>query len=94
MPATTTVRIHDSTRDQLRALAERRHATMPALLAELTQAELDRQMIADTVAAYDAMTPEQRADYHAELTAWDSTLLDGLEDEPSYPVEDDQPGAR
>lgn len=94
MPATTTVRIHDSTRDQLRALAERRHATMPALLAELTQAELDRQMIADTVAAYDAMTPEQRADYHAELTAWDSTLLDGLEDEPSNPVEDDQPGAR
>lgn len=94
MPATATVRIHDSTRDQLRALAERRRATMPALLAELIQAELDRQMIADTVAAYDAMTPEQRADYHAELTAWDSTLLDGLEDESPYPVEDDQSGAR
>jgi hypothetical protein len=94
MPATATVRIHDSTRDQLRALAERRHATMPALLAELTQAELDRQMIADHCAVVDAMTPEQRADYHAELTAWDSTLLDGLEDEPPYPVHEDQPGAR
>jgi hypothetical protein len=51
-------------------------------------------MIADHCAVVDAMTPEQRADYHAELTAWDSTLLDGLEDEPPYPVHEDQPGAR
>lgn len=88
MPATTTVRVHAETRDQLRSLAERAHTTMPAVIAELAQAELDRRMLAETFAAMDAMTPEERAGYDAELTAWDTTLMDGLKDEMSHPPHD------
>lgn len=92
MPATITVRVHAETRDQLRSLAERAHTTMPAVIAELAQAEVDRRMLVETFAAMDAMTPEERAGYDAELTAWDTTLLDGLEYEPPQPRHDESRG--
>lgn len=89
MAANTTVRVHSSTRDQLRRLAEADRSTIPIVLARLAQREADRRMLADTFAAMDAMTPAERAGYDAELAAWDATLLDGLKDEPAYPVDDD-----
>jgi|AntDryMetagUQ889_1029465.scaffolds.fasta_scaffold01132_7 hypothetical protein len=85
MPARATVRVHADTREQLRKLADSDETTMPNLIADLAQRELDRRMIAQHVAAFEAMTAEERADYRAELTAWDATLMDGLRDDP-YPL--------
>lgn len=38
----------------------------------------------DLADGWNSLTPEQQAEYHAEMALWDCTLMDGLEDEPPY----------
>jgi hypothetical protein len=80
MAATATVRVTPETRERLRRLGEERKMSTPDLLDALTRAAEDDQLLADHEAAMRRVMAdaERAASYRAELSDWDSTLLDGL----------------
>ncbi len=82
MAATATIRVMPDTRERLKRLGRDRGLNTPDLLDSLVRHAEDDQLLADHEAAMDRIMadPEQAASYRSELSAWDSTLLDGLKD--------------
>jgi len=80
MAATATVRVSLETRDRLKRLGHDRGLSTPELLDALTLRAEEDQLIANhEIAMRRVMAdPEQADSYRAELSAWDGTLLDGL----------------
>ncbi len=78
--ATGTMRVRPQTRSRLRSLAEVDGRSVPDLLDELVEREEDRRMLAESVAAMERLRedPERWADWKAETSPWDATLMDGL----------------
>ncbi len=82
MAATATVRVTEKTRDSLRELAEARGATMPAVLEEIVAKAQDDALLEQMTVDFARLgaDPAARADYQAEASAWEATLVDGLDD--------------
>jgi predicted transcriptional regulator len=77
----TTVRITDEMRATLRQLAEEEHETMQAILARALERYRRERMFERADEVYAAMTAEEWAEEEAERALWDTTLMDGLEDD-------------
>jgi len=78
-----TVRITPQTHETLKSLAERSGETMQAVLDRLVAHEQELLFWQETNAAYAALRADEAAwqEELAERALWDTTLLDGLEDE-------------
>ena len=81
--ATTTLRVDRSTADTLRKLAQASGASIREVTAEAAEVLRRRRLMAEFNAAYARLRadPEAWAEELAERELWDSTLMDGLEDE-------------
>ena len=79
----TTVRIDDSMRDVLRQLAAERGISMREVLALAVEAYRRKVFFERLNADYAALRadPQAWAEELAERELWDSTLMDGLEDD-------------
>ncbi|MGH2834848.1 MAG: hypothetical protein ACRDK4_00825 [Solirubrobacteraceae bacterium] len=82
MAATATVRVTPQTRERLKRLSRDRGLSTPELLERLTRRAEDDQLLADHTAAIGRVMgdPEQAKSYRAEMSDWDETLLDGLDE--------------
>jgi hypothetical protein len=81
MAATVTVRVTPETRERLRRLSQKRKLSAPELLDVLTRRAEDDQLLAEHESAIRGIMsdPGQAQSYRTELSAWEATLLDGLE---------------
>lgn len=85
MPATTTIRVHEGTRDTLRRLAGRREQTIPELVGELARRADEDQLLEDFRSDCERVereSPTTWAELEDERSRWDATLSDGLRDDP------------
>ncbi len=77
----TTVRIRKDTRDLLRELSAQSGAPMQEVLAKALEAYRRQRILVETNRAYAALRKDPKAwkELQEERREWDSTLLDGLE---------------
>lgn len=80
--ATTTIKVTTEVRDRLNALAAEEGRTAGSVVEKLLDEYLWRQKVELAKKQMREAPPEAWADYMAEVRLWDSTLMDGLEDEP------------
>lgn len=80
--ATTTIKVTTEVRDRLNALAAEEGRTAGSVVEKLLDEYLWRQKVELAKKQMREAPPEVWADYMAEVRLWDSTLMDGLEDEP------------
>lgn len=86
MAMDTTIKVDRALRDRLNAAAREQGMT-PARLLDILLAEYERQRwVEGAVAEMNAAPPEVWADYLREVESMDDSLMDGLEDEPPYPL--------
>ena len=81
--AGTTVRIREETHVTLRELAEKSRESMQDVLAKAVEAYRREQFWRETSEAYAAMRADPIAwkERQDEMSLWDNTLMDGLDDE-------------
>jgi hypothetical protein len=79
--ASATVRISENSRKTLRELAAQSGESMQAILDRLIEEERRRRFFEAANSEYAALRrdPEAWAEYQAELTLWECTLMDGLD---------------
>jgi predicted DNA-binding ribbon-helix-helix protein len=82
MSASTTVRVTAETHERLRTMADQRGTSMQDLIDKLAEDQwkndlLDAMAEAFAVLADDPVASKER---DAELTGWEQTLIDGIED--------------
>jgi predicted DNA-binding protein len=79
-----TIRVSRSTHGRLRELADRTGETIADIVDLAVRNYQKERFWADYHAAYAAIQadPSASAELQAEVDAWDSTLADGLEDDP------------
>lgn len=80
--ATTTIKVTTEVRDRLNALAAEEGRTAGSVVEKLLDEYLWRQKVELAKKQMREAPPEVWEDYMAEVRLWDSTLMDGLEDEP------------
>lgn len=80
MAATTTVRVHATTRDALSRLTAQRGVSTADLLAELVERREGDEILEQMNAAFARQRndPDAWAREQAERKAWEATLIDGL----------------
>lgn len=80
--ATATVRVTEQTRESLRALAKARGITVPYLLERIVAKARDDALLEEMSTDFASLgvDPEGRAAYEAEVSVWEATLADGLDD--------------
>lgn len=81
--AGTMVRISETARTNLRALATQSHETMQEVLERAIEEYRRKRFFDELDAAYEALRrdPNEWQGVLDERAAWDQTLMDGLEDE-------------
>ncbi len=80
MATFTTVKVTAETRDRLKHRAdEGNYSSIDVLLNELLDERERAEQIAEFRAVMARVTPAEWADYMAEVSIWDSTLMDGLD---------------
>jgi hypothetical protein len=84
-----TVRVDRATHARMVEIAEAEGLSLTELTARAMDLYWREWVFARGNAAYAALRadPVANAEWEAEMALWDSTLMDGLEDEPSYDVE-------
>ena len=82
--STTTIRVEQETRDRLAKLSIAQKRPMTRIVAEAVAKYEDELFWKKAREGYERMNadPEDRAAYDAEVTLWDTTLGDGLQDAP------------
>lgn len=81
--STTTVRIHEETREVLRVLARERGTSIASLIAQAAETMRRQHLLEKSNAAY-ASLQEDAAAWEAEQEerrTWEATLLDGMEEQ-------------
>jgi predicted transcriptional regulator len=80
--ASETVRINSDTHDKLKALADQAGEPMTSVLDDAIELLYRERFFDECDRAYQRLTadPKKWRQHLAEREAWDSTLLDGLED--------------
>ncbi len=83
--STTSIRIEKQTHAKLAELSESQHRPMAKIVAEAVARYDDDLFWEAAREGYERMNadPEDRAEFDAEIAAWDVTLNDGLEDFPN-----------
>ncbi|MGH2559745.1 MAG: hypothetical protein ACRDJH_11825 [Thermomicrobiales bacterium] len=79
-----TIRVPAETHERLQSLAAARKQPIGQVVTIAVE-RLEAERFWDELeAAYEQLSadPAAAADYEAEITAWDATLLDGLENDP------------
>lgn len=81
-----TIRVPPETHERLLELAAARKQPIGQVVAEAVQRLASDRFWDEMEAAFEQLyaDPEAAAEYESERRAWDATLLDGLENEPSY----------
>jgi methylmalonyl-CoA mutase cobalamin-binding subunit len=82
MAQTTTVRVHQHTRQAIAELSAQRGTTAADLLEELVARERDNALLDAMNAHFADLTDEERRALAEEREAWEGTLLDGLTPSP------------
>jgi hypothetical protein len=82
MAQTTTVRVHQHTRQAIAELSAQRGTTAADLLEELVARERDNALLDAMNAHFADLTDDQRRALADEREAWEGTLLDGLAQSP------------
>ena len=82
MAQTTTVRVHQHTRQAIAELSAQRGTTAADLLEELVARERDNALLDAMNAHFADLTDDQRRQLADEREAWEGTLLDGLTQSP------------
>jgi predicted transcriptional regulator len=79
-----TIRVNKKTIDEVRELAEKAETTMTAIVEAAVREYRAARFWQELNAGYAALKadPEAWADYQKEISAWDCTLSDGLEEFP------------
>jgi predicted DNA-binding protein len=82
--STTSIRVEQKTHAKLAELSESQHRPMATIVAEAVARYDDDLFWEAAREGYERMNadPEDRAEFDAEISAWDVTLNDGLEDFP------------
>jgi predicted transcriptional regulator len=78
----TTIKVSTELRDRLNAVAAAQGLTAGSLVEKIFEDWLWQQQVETAIRQMRSMTPEEKAEYLAELAEWDVTLSDGLEDDP------------
>jgi predicted DNA-binding protein len=88
--ATTTIRIPQQTHQRLRDLAEKRGRSIGEVVDEATRKLEDDDFWKEVNDAYARLRadPIASAEYDAEITLFEGTLMDGLEEYPYEGVEE------
>lgn len=79
-----TIRIDDETHDAAKRLSEQLDVSIQSIMSRAFREFEENDFFRRCNAYYAHRTPEERAEDEAEMALWDTTLLDGLEDEPPY----------
>ena len=82
MAQTTTVRVHQHTRQAIAELSAQRGTTAADLLEELVARERDNALLDAMNAHFADLTDDERRELAEEREAWEGTLLDGLTQSP------------
>ena len=82
MAQTTTVRVHQHTRQAIAELSAQRGTTAADLLEELVARERDNALLDAMNAHFAGLTDDERRELAEEREAWEGTLLDGLTQSP------------
>ena len=82
MAQTTTVRVHQHTRQAIAELSAQRGTTAADLLEELVARERDNALLDAMNAHFADLTDDERRALAEEREAWEGTLLDGLTQSP------------
>lgn len=84
MAATVSIRIPAETHQMLQELAKQEHKGIGEVIGEAARLLQRERFWAEYYAAYERLRadPEEWRDFQEELKLWDSTLMDGLEDNP------------
>jgi hypothetical protein len=79
-----TIRINKKTLEMVRELADQAETTMTAIVEAAVREYRVARFWKELEAGYSALraNPEAWADYQQEISAWDCTLADGLEEFP------------
>lgn len=79
---TTTIKVSKATRDRLNEVAAAEGCTAGSMVEKLLSEHLWRAKVELAKKQMREATSEEWADYMEEFRIWDSTLMDGLEEEP------------
>ena len=77
----TTIKVSKETRDRLNEVAAAEGCTAGSMVEKLLSEHLWRAKVEIAGRQMREASPEVWADYMEEFRIWDSTLMDGLEDE-------------
>lgn len=85
MATFTTVKVSTETRDRLKRRAEEgNYSSIDVFLNELIDERERAERLAEFREVMSRVTPEEWADYMAEVSVWDSTLMDGLDPDEKW----------
>lgn len=90
MSGSTSIRVSQETHEKLKELAANEHQALGDMIDRLMdtyQQQAFRRAVHESFRGL-REDPAEREAYLIDMAAWDGTLMDGLEDEPSY--EDDE----
>lgn len=86
MSATTSIRVSRETHERLREIAEKEHRALGDMIDRLVdeyKQQAFRRAVHESFRELREDPAAQEA-YLKDMAVWDVTLMDGLEDEPSY----------
>jgi predicted transcriptional regulator len=89
-----TIRVNKKTLDAIKELAEKAETTMTAIVEAAVREYEIKKYWEEYYADYAALRadPQAWAEFQAELSEWDCTLMDGLKDLP-YEQDENSPAA-
>jgi predicted DNA-binding protein len=83
---TTTIRVPTEVREKLAELSNEEGRTMGQFVQNLVEEYEKQQFFKGLAEDFRRLQsdPEEWADYQRDLAEWDTVLMDGLEDEPTW----------
>lgn len=78
----TTIKVSTDVRDRLNKIARAKGGTANSVVEQLLEEYLWNQRMETAIRLMTSMSEQERQEYMDEFHAWDSTLADGLEDNP------------
>lgn len=88
---TTMIRVDSKTHKALKKLADARQQSVGQVVSRLTAKAEEEQFWKDVRSSYERIRndPVEWESWQSETSAWDATLMDGLQDEPAWGEQSD-----
>lgn len=89
--ASTSIRISSDVRDKIKAAADKQQKSINDMVDEMVELWEREEFRAAMRKSFEALREDPVAwkEYMDEMAAWDVTLMDGLEDEPPFIIDDE-----